>query len=752
MNLRRSWLISSYLLIGIGLISIPIADGSWFLCGLASLGLLLSYLFNIRRQRAFCPRPLGNILTLLAILFFGVERIYYFEPFLSCFLHLLINLQLIRLFHRKADREYRLLYLSAFVQMVAASFLTTSVTFLLTFLSFLYVGIWTFILSHFTMQSGLTGANSVEGEKRLAPDPVPWRISGAIRLVHLNRLVFGAFLMMLLINGFFFLLMPRINSLQLGFSLDSSQSITGFSESVEIGELGLIKENETPVMRVFMSPLGQLPDQASWDRFFQRIRGAEWIRFRGIAFDSFDGRKWHLTLPGEVRLGQTFGSPIDLRKHIARRRIAPKDRLMVKQKYIIEGLNTRVIFGLYQPAGLPLMPREATIDPLEGLRLRQPYPGGISYEMISALAMNRRALRDYSLSSGDLGEPALSPYRQLPLLNPDVCELARDVVTGQTADFDRAVALEQYLKKNYQYSLVAVPTYGVDPIQDFLFVRRQGHCEYFASALTVLLRCVDIPARLVNGFLPGEWNSVGEPYFLVRQKDAHTWVEAYLGQAGWVTFDATPGDNRQNFRQKQGMSHTISLYLDYLRIKWYALVIDYNQKKQNQLYLKAINLIRQRLAALQTSLSAWNTQLQATLRAGWQRFRANPKPLLRPGWPGLLFLGGSGGGLLILIFFRWRRQHRAITLPREVRFFADFLRCLKKQGWEKERSETSLEFIQRLMLQYPRTFRQGEFLVEAYYRVRYGHQPLASADREKIAEILRTIRKHKKSSRGDEGV
>src|SRR5699024_1231471 len=91
---------------------------------------------------------------------------------------------------------------------------------------------------------------------------------------------------------------------------------------------------------------------------------------------------------------------------------------------------------------------------------------------------------------------------------------------------------------NFQYTLDLPKTTG-EPVEDFLFNTQRGHCEYFASSAVLMLRSIGVPARMVNGFLGGTWNDVGD-YLTVRQGDAHAWVEVFVPKLGWIPFDPTP--------------------------------------------------------------------------------------------------------------------------------------------------------------------------------------------------------------------
>ncbi|MCZ8512518.1 transglutaminase domain-containing protein [Paenibacillus filicis] len=141
-------------------------------------------------------------------------------------------------------------------------------------------------------------------------------------------------------------------------------------------------------------------------------------------------------------------------------------------------------------------------------------------------------------------------FLQLPEGLPQrVRELAANITEGKSADLAKAEAIEAYLRSNYAYTMedVLPPGPQQDLVDYFLFEQRAGYCDYFSSAMVVLLRSAGVPARWVKGFAPGELvateYSDGEPRYTVqvRQRDAHSWAEVYLPAAGWVPFEPTPG-------------------------------------------------------------------------------------------------------------------------------------------------------------------------------------------------------------------
>lgn len=119
-------------------------------------------------------------------------------------------------------------------------------------------------------------------------------------------------------------------------------------------------------------------------------------------------------------------------------------------------------------------------------------------------------------------------------------DLALRVTAGHTGEYDQVQAIEAYLRSNYTYTLTPnTPPSGTDPVDYFLFTSKEGYCEYFATAMGDLVRSLGIPVRLVNGYGPGAFDDHLKTY-VVREADAHTWVEVYVPRFGWIQFEPTP--------------------------------------------------------------------------------------------------------------------------------------------------------------------------------------------------------------------
>ncbi|MBL8057587.1 MAG: transglutaminase domain-containing protein, partial [Anaerolineales bacterium] len=198
-----------------------------------------------------------------------------------------------------------------------------------------------------------------------------------------------------------------------------------------------------------------------------------------------------------------------------------------------------LIFAAYRPVTLYIRAEAVSLDAGVGLRVGEPLRAGTVYTVIS-----RRPVFDAERlrAAGTEYPPALAArYLQLPpVISERVRALARDLTAASPTPYDKAVALRDYLR-TIPYDFIPPPHKpGAEVVDTFLFEDRRGVCEMFATAQVVMLRTLGIPARIVAGYGPGDYNPLSG-YYTVRQNDAHGWVEAYFPGYGWVPFDPTPG-------------------------------------------------------------------------------------------------------------------------------------------------------------------------------------------------------------------
>jgi hypothetical protein len=299
--------------------------------------------------------------------------------------------------------------------------------------------------------------------------------------------------------------------------------------------------------------------------------------------------------------------------------------------------------------------------------------------------------------------------------------------------------VETYLKRNYNYTLLLNWNPGREPLSTFLFSAKAGHCEYFASSMAVLLRAAGIPTRIVNGFLMGEYNPVGDAY-VVRQSDAHSWVEAYLPGSGWTEFDPTPGDANQ---PDGSLVSQLGHYADAVGLFWKAYVLTYDTESQMQLFRSAQESLQGFRNTLQERTDSWaaSTQLFAdnmsvkareAIRTGrfWLyvaivvglalMFRKRADLLTR--WQLLLaqYNGGGAGERLVAALF-----YRAVRLA-------------ERSSPHRQSSQTWREWVAGVQHERRRTVLNH--VLDIFERSKYGGESTSAGDLEELQQALRELR------------
>jgi len=373
-----------------------------------------------------------------------------------------------------------------------------------------------------------------------------------------------------------FLIMPRnLGNSALGqWGGPAAAAVTGFSDDVELGRPGRITTSPTPVMRLTVR-----------DRNDQHIGSpnSRAIYLRGAVLTQYEQGRW--------LSGQDQRVPVKFRtRYVDPDRSVPivnsNNRARWTREYDIALESDELGFAYLFAPWLPL---EIRIN-------NNPARIGVDNESRMILVSDD-PVRSYRVRAIDMEfEPTPIPEgaTRTPLTDTDsfiperVAELARSIVTQAGIDPDpttrpladdvRAVrSLETHLRSQFTYTLTAepVPT-GRDATEWFLFDRRTGHCEYYASALTLMTRALGINARVVTGYVAAEYNEVSGSY-IVRQSNAHAWVEAQTAPDSWRTFDGTPqADFHQLHEPDPSPLRKIAQLYDAIQQAWVSHVIDYD--------------------------------------------------------------------------------------------------------------------------------------------------------------------------------
>ncbi|HSG05162.1 MAG TPA: transglutaminase domain-containing protein, partial [Nitrospiria bacterium] len=340
-------------------------------------------------------------------------------------------------------------------------------------------------------------------------------------------------------------------------------------------------------------------------------------------------------------------------------------------------------------------------------------------------------------------------YFQLPDDIERVRDLALEVTDPKQTQLQKVLSIEGFLEENYRYTLNVRPPVLESPVEDFLFSQKAGFCEHYATSMVLMLRALDIPARLVTGFLPGEWNEIGR-HFTVRQSNAHAWVEVWFPESGWYPFDPTPVVD-----DEFGLGLIAGL-IDSLQWKWTRYVISYSLKDQ----IRLASGIKSEIGSLKHKMAM-----------GWEGFvLSTPDSFIdvmtHPAMVSALLLML---GVMVLLFFKkkgigfewkklfglirsalWSLSGKSSRQP-AVRFYFRMLEIFRKRGVGKPPGLTPKEFIQEVSRSEAGAsgLARGSWASPAkeitayYYQVRFAGLPLSPAEERRVEDLLSALKQFK---------
>jgi len=630
--------------------------------------------------------------------------------------HFLIFVSIVRLYSAVTDRDALFLSMLSFSGILAAAVLTVDTTFLILFFIFLLFGVSTFV--GMELRRGALGAVSPVLHVHTERDR---RLNRALSLSALS-VATGS----IVLGGVLFFFFPRFSAGYLGRASFSPSLMSGFTENVELGQIGEIKKNSAVVMRV------QTGKPIGYDR----------LRWRGIALTTFDGWRWSTLDRGAQKL--YTGDAGWIQAGDSPQKTATPDPGMIYTVYL-EPIATDAIFvpgkvislkgnfngennNSFNAIRRPYIFRDST-DTL--LKPFHDY-SAIRYAGFSLLPpLNAAKLR---AASTDYSPDIIEANLQLPSLDPRIPELAKEITKNARTPFDKALAIESYLHNRFTYTLNLAGKPGDDPLAHFLFETRAGHCEYFASAMTIMLRTLGVPSREVNGFLPGEYNDLGGDY-IVRASDAHSWVEVYFPGNEWQVFDPTPAspENETGFLTRLGQ------YADWMEITWSEWVIGYDFAHQVAL---AQNLQRDSRNWSESARDWFENKQRAGKKwmKSWQLQRGALGYLLPVAL--VLFLAALRFNVLaelsrrIRLFFQLRGSKVARANPQLAsRLYAELLRMLARRGLMRNLSQTPFEFA--AAVDSPNLAPAVREFTQIYAHARFGGAP---CDTTRLRHLLDQIR------------
>ena len=699
------WIAGAFTSFGAGLFVIAMM-GSWFLEGSK---------FQISER-------LGTAMIVLAVpLYYFLGRSGFFtfassESMLPSILaRLILTLTAIKLLQRKSDRDWIFLYIMAFFQVLLAAGLSISAMYLASFVAFSFFMVSTIIL--FEMRKT---ERSVVEKATVARDPgsrPSHKLPGSSR-VPATSFVLIVFIIAIATPLFF--LIPRVGGAGIGADPGGVSTRSGFSDRIQLGGIGQIQQSDEVVMRV-------------------RLEGSDAtgnLKWRGIALDTFDGKAWSKSKPN------TREPRARTDKDIIQVDYATGKESLLLQTIYLEPLDTPVLFAA---------PRAVGVQGSFQILMRDAY--GAIYFQRPGERLSYRVLSDTSIppvptlrADRNAYPVQFANYLQLPAgLDERIPELAESVTANVRNRYDAAAMIENYLQTQFGYTLEQKAG-GSDPVSDFLFNVREGHCEYFATSMALMLRSQGIAARVVTGFQQGEYNETAE-VFVVRQRHAHAWVEVYFpGEEAWVSFDPTPAAGQGIGTGSGGITDRLTKYLEALEMFWIQYFVAFDNQEQRSMFTN----LRRGFQDYQSSTSTYLETLQILVAEWWKDVKGENGALTR--LSAIAYAVAAAGfviGLIIGLWWLVKRIRKAGLFARLYRwlrpdgkgavidFYERMVRILETHGYVRSPFQTPLEFA--VGTQFP----EAVSITEEYNRVRFGGADIQSREEEVASALERLTRRFK---------
>jgi len=672
--------------------------------------------------------------------------------------HFTMALQVLMLYGHKGNREYAQMLVLSLLQMIGATALSVSMIFGLLLAGYCVLSLVTVLL--FQLKSTVDHVH--EANKSAAPAgrlvPVPRAVVGRGYRWHFRAtavtigLVCGAFAITM------FVVMPRTGGKRMGADLAGplARQQVGFTDTVRLNQTVNANATREPVLNLSVTLHGKtlagggglepLLRGAALDRYDRKER--RWVRSRQLS-------AWDTVVP--VEPGGTALAEL------------PARGAVLAGQVTLRGTNDRTLFAVHPAVRLSSTTMtQARFNPVDQRLMTEGTVGGtlvygFEWPLGAVPGLDAQYRAKYRM--GDLWRTPPTPMHDLEemyasgwLVQPQrVAGLARRALERQGMDVPpdavpagddaaaAARALAGYLRDNYRYGLDNPDTGATDPVIHFLFERRAGHCELFASGHAALCRSIGIPARVVTGYRASEYNKLGG-YFVVRQNHAHAWTEVYCGpQVGWRTYDATPPAqvDAEHAGGSSWLGGVRSVY-DHFEYLWLRTIVAYDQRTRAAVLDDMGQTISAQTSTDSTLLGkaiAFVVELPRTWRLDKIGYTAAGVVTV--------MLGVAVGSLARLLILRRRKlvalqltsvprtKRRGMT--RKLRFYLRMLEMLERHGHVRPAWQSPFQFATDLSGRYPARFDAVVALTEVFYEVRFGHRDLDEPRRARVKTNLRAL-------------
>ena len=712
MDFDKFFKIISYSVVICGFLALWVSGGFGVVVSALFIGVMITAWF-LEDSRWYISERVGTALIVLVVPLFYIG--WKFRIFgggateivvAGLLARLILMLSAIKLLQRKSDRDWVFLYLISFFEVLLAAGLSISPLYLASFVLYLLVTICAIVSFEIRKTSNIVNKNNDKktslGEANISRLPLT-----AISLL---------ILIIVLATPLFFVL-PRVGGAGLGNNSNELSGMTGFSDAVKLGSIGRLKQNNETVMRVRLEGEGNFGN----------------MYWRGVALDRFDNKIWSrskFNYKEPYIKGEKDFFLIDYS--------SGKENVAVQTVYL-EPIDTDVLFALARPVAVQGNFQILNKDSEGAITFNRN-----GFERLSYKVYSDRSLPNLEKLKADNSSYSAEEKRYLQIpekMDTRISQLAAQITETSNNRYDKAKAVETYLQTQFGYTL-ELKASGDEPLADFLFNIREGHCDYFATAMAIMLRTQGIATRIVNGFQQGEYNETAD-VFVVKQKDAHSWVEVYFPrEKAWILFDPTPFAGQSNESNSAGIIGSFSKYLEALETFWIQYFVAFDNQEQRSLFRS----VKSGFSDYQSKTSAWLTGMQSRLSDWWKEVRGDKglETSAKAIAFGIGYLLAAILGIILLIWLyrkiiklaiwqkilAWLKYKNETTI---VEFYERMQKVLTSKGFTRASHQTPLEFA--FALNMPEAVK----ITEKYNGVRFGEKNLSKDESEEIENWLKEL-------------
>ncbi len=677
---------------------------------LVGLAVALSIPSTLRELRAV---QLAGSILYVAALFLQLIRLTSSANLVTLAVEFAAFIQVVRLATRRGAAHDQQIIILALLHLIAATILGAGLAYAACFIGFMFLAPVTLLLSHLRRE---VEGNYRQGARDRAGLPVD-----VPRILRSRRVVSPAYLGLVLclslpmfvFTGVLFVAFPRVGLSLLLFQPPRKARLVGFSDRVDLGVVGKLQTDPSVALRLTYSELPTQPPEHLA------------VYLRGAALDYYDGQAWSKT-QNVLRAADHEGAYYPLLGWPN----PAVDRAVTME---LSPIDPPIIFLPADAEAIQVLPQVRGQSP-DTVSLFRNSEDELRYAADTALGLRYRVY--FGAAQSQRGN-ALSPTERIkylvlpPGLSARVSQLAKAWVLAENDPLVQATLIERRLRQEYRYDLNSPSGATPNPMEDFLFISHRGHCEYYATAMAILLRTLGIPTRNVTGFGAATFNRFGQ-FYVVRQSDAHSWVEAWVDDLGWRRFDPTPPQANLTAGDFGGIGHLVRDLIEAAAQRWSRHVESYDMQQQMHL----VGQLRSRAHRL--GIPGWFGHW-ATLRTA------------------LLALVSAIVGIRLLRYRRRRAAHRggtaaaqgALSPPAKlaIQLYKDLEQVLLEHGIPRPEGTPPWGYANSLR-------RLGHPLAEPvlqltkiYLEVRFGERPMLVSEVADFQRQLETIRQSRPHNR-----